>query len=269
MFNVKFTLLVALGVLLVCGQMANAQARGGRQGQNDRLAQLTQALSLTTDQQTKAKAILVSERQQTMQVLTADQQAQLKAQGPPQGRDPFKALNLTDEQKTKIQAIHQQSMQAMRAILTPDQQKKFDQMHAQMGQQGDARLAKLVQALTLTTDQQTKAQALFQSEQQQVQQVLTADQQAKLQQARKAGNGGGANPLSTLGLTDDQKAKIQAIHQQTMTAFRALLTADQQQKFDQLRANAGGKGPAGGQHQSNGKTPPAGKPAGGDDDDDE
>ncbi len=246
-------LLLALGAVLCVGQfvLAAPQGAGGAGGTGKpggRLEMLTQALGLTTDQQAKVKPILDTEREQIKAVLTADQLAKLgtlmKSGTPPQG-DPLQTLGLSADQQAKIHAIHKTANDAIRALLTPDQQTKLDALLPAPPQ--DPRLAQLTQALTLTTDQQAQAKPIFDNERTQIKAVLTADQQAKLEELKKAGTANG-DPLRSLDLTTDQQTKIQAIHKTAMDAFRAILTADQQKKFDQMRPGGpGGQGQGQGQ----------------------
>ncbi len=233
MFQFKAMLLLALGAVLCLGQLALAEPGANPPQAGDRLAKLTQALTLTADQQAKVKTIFENERTQVLAVLTPDQQAKAKQTG---GAD-LKSLGLTADQQTKIEGIRKASLDALRAILTPDQQTKFDAMHKGAGGQEGDRLTKLTQALTLTTDQQAKAKSIFEDERTQVLAVLTPDQQAKLQQEGK----GAAEPLKSLGLTADQQTKVQGIRKASMDAFRAILTADQQTKFDAMHQGAGQK----------------------------
>ncbi len=123
-------------------------------------------------------------------------------------------------------------------------------------------------ALELTDEQQTQAQTIFDAMRQdittlhqnakaQIDAVLTADQLAILQSLDEGGPHGFrcfgpghhddelADPL---GLTDDQKAQIKTIMDDTRTAvdarrqqardeFRAILTTEQQAQLDEFEAN--------------------------------
>jgi Spy/CpxP family protein refolding chaperone len=161
-------------------------------------------------------------------------------------------LNLTDQQKTQIQGFTQAERQQALSIrqdtsLTPQQkQDQFKQLRA--------------------------------STRQQIQGVLTPDQQAQMKQLRAehagmgrgkgAGMGRGQGPLAQLNLTADQRAKIEpilqsswqqaravrtdttltpeqkhakirGIHQGAMTQVNSLLTPEQQQQWQQRRQHRG------------------------------
>lgn len=134
-------------------------------------------------------------------------------------------LNLTDQQKTQIQGIFQTQRQQAQAIrqdtsLTPEQK-------------------------------QDKLKALRSSTHQQVQGVLTPEQQQQMKQFREQhqgmrkgmgpGKGQGGPGMAALNLTDQQKTQMQSIMQtqrQQMQSIRqdSSLTAEQrQQKMQELR----------------------------------
>ncbi len=165
-------------------------------------------------------------------------------------------LNLTDQQKTQIQNIFQTQRQQAQSIrqdtsLTPEQR-------------------------------QSKLKQLRDSTHQQIQGVLTPEQQQKFQQLRsehqgmrhgKMGPGGkGPGGMARLNLTPDQKAQIQPImqsarqqvqtvrqdtsltaeqkqakireiHQNTRSQIEALLTPEQQQQLQQMWQHRGRRGP--------------------------
>ena len=228
-----------------------------------RLHMMSQKLNLTDDQKAKIQPILQSEfqqartirqnqsltpdqqkaqleqlrqttRDQTKQLLTPEQVAQM-GKGPEMGkggpggpRGPeggplawmSKNLNLTDDQKAKIQPILQSEFQQARTIhqnqsLTPDQQK-----------------AQLQQLRQTTRDQ--------------VKQILTPEQVAKLGNGPFMGNrpemskdgpgGPEGGPLAwmskTLNLTDQQKAQLQPLfdnqHKQVLSVMQdSSLTPEQ------------------------------------------
>jgi Spy/CpxP family protein refolding chaperone len=158
-------------------------------------------------------------------------------------------LNLTDQQKTQIQGFRQAGRQQAQSIqqdtsLTPEQKRdKFRQLRA--------------------------------STHQQVFGVLTPAQQEQMKQLRseyagkgRGWGGHGMGPLAKLGLTDEQRAKIQPIlkssheqaqavrndstltpeqkhakmrdiHQGAMTQMNSLLTPEQQQQWQQMRQHRG------------------------------
>ncbi|WP_026104352.1 hypothetical protein [Anabaena sp. PCC 7108] len=99
-----------------------------------------QKLGLSDAQKTEIQKIHRETRTQIKQVLTTEQQQQLKAameadrgQSPQQrgerkGRkDPFATLNLTETQKAKIGEIKKSSKQKIQAVLTPAQREQLKQ----------------------------------------------------------------------------------------------------------------------------------------------
>ena len=90
------------------------------------------------------------------------------------------------------------------------------------------RIRPLVEALNLTDDQKTKITAIFKADQDQMQALR-----------------GGETPR------DEVRAKMQDIQKSTHDQIRALLTEDQQQKFDAMPAGPGrgGRGGPGGRRR--------------------
>lgn len=87
--------------------------RRGMPSVDDQLKNLTEQLSLTDDQQTKAKAILQD---------THDQMAKL-----------MQDESMSREDKmTKMRSLHETASGKIRDILTDDQKKKFDDMQKEM-----------------------------------------------------------------------------------------------------------------------------------------
>jgi len=74
-----------------------------------RLAHLTKALDLTSDQQAKIKGILEDEQKQAQAIFQEGSGAQ-------------------EDRRSKMMALRQQTSSQIRGVLTPDQQKKFDAM---------------------------------------------------------------------------------------------------------------------------------------------
>jgi len=163
-------------------------------------------------------------------------------------------LNLTDDQKAKIKPILEQNMPQLKAIheeavakakpimdsmaaqirplLTPDQQQKFDElkqrleagpgpggpggpgMHHGMGEMKGGPGAWLTEKLGLTADQQAKVKAIFDASRPQMEAIHSDTSLSK----------------------EDKRAKMKALHDSNDAQIRALLTPDQQQKFDALKA---------------------------------
>ena len=206
MFRTHTLALIALGAVLGLGQWALAATPAPATPAEGRLARLTQALNLTTDEVTQARTIFANEHQQVLKVLTPQQLDALKAARGKVAAD-VKALNLTADQKAQIRTIRQNERTQMQAI------------------NGNAALSAAEKTAQLATLRQTTRQ--------QIMQVLTPDEltqlQNELQAARKQG-------FQALELTQDQITQITQFRQQANTAFRAILTPAQQQQFDQMHA---------------------------------
>src|SRR5690242_162101 len=155
-------------------------------------------------------------------------------------------LNLTQDQQTKVQDIFKQQRSQAQAIrqntsLTPEQQKEqlkqlrestHSQISAVLTPEQQAKMKELrgkgfhkgfgggMAALNLTPDQHSKIQSIFQQSRSQMQ-ALRQDS----------------------SLTSDQKrAKMQEIHQNTTAQINAILTPEQQQQFQQMRQHRGRHG---------------------------
>ena len=106
------------------------------------------------------------------------------------------------------------------------------------------RIARLTTLLTLTMDQQTQATAIFTKEQAAESTVLTSMQAARkaLQTAIEKNDAAGITTLATqIGALTTQQVEDQA---RADAAFYAILTADQQAKYNELQ-QAGPRGPGG------------------------
>ncbi len=123
----------------------------------------------------------------------------------------FAELNLTDDQKAKIKDIRTASKTKADALRDND-------------------------AVT-DNDKRTQLKAIMDDTRQQIEKVLTAEQLAKLQTQKLSGPGGlNERVLAQLKLTDDQKAKVKAIREQSQSDFRAILTTEQQAQLDKAQA---------------------------------
>lgn len=81
------------------------------------LARLTRELSLTSDQQTQIKPLLV-DRQQKMQALMQDQSA------------------APEDRRAQMRSLSEATNNSIKALLTDDQKPKFDAMLANMRRNG-------------------------------------------------------------------------------------------------------------------------------------
>jgi Spy/CpxP family protein refolding chaperone len=94
--------------------------------------------------------------------------------------------------------------------------------------------------LNLTDAQKQQLGQIGKDTHDQIQAVLTSDQQAQLKAAmqnRQAGQArqGRQNLWASLNLTDDQKAKIKAIKEAQKNRMQAILTPAQQQQLQQMQ----------------------------------
>ena len=121
------------------------------------------------------------------------------------------------------------------------------------------KVARLTTLLTLTTAQQTQATTIFTNAFTSSQSVMTSLQtdQQSLSDAVKANNSATIDQVAgTIGTLQGQLAAINA---KANAAFYAILTADQQAKFDALPHGGPGFGPPGGGPGGPGGPPPPGE----------
>jgi Spy/CpxP family protein refolding chaperone len=83
--------------------------------------------------------------------------------------------------------------------------------------------------LNLTADQKAKMKQIRRETREKIKDILTDDQKAQWQAARKN------HQRPNLNLTDDQKARIKEIRQDADSKIDAILTPEQRQKRDELR----------------------------------
>ena len=96
---------------------AGPGGRGMRMDPNRQLERLTHELSLTSDQQTQIKPLLV-ERQQKMQTLFQNQSL------------------APDDRRTQMRTIAEGTNNSIKALLTDDQKQKFEAMQQRMRRNG-------------------------------------------------------------------------------------------------------------------------------------
>ena len=124
---------------------------------------------------------------------------------------------------------------------------------AQDGQQGGPKaggkgpgMARMQQELGLTDEQLEQMREIRQNggTREEVQAVLTPEQQAQAAELKKAHKGKGANRMKKkLGLSDEQAAQIKEIQEAggSREEIRAVLTPEQQANFDKMRSKRKGK----------------------------
>jgi protein CpxP len=108
-------------------------------------------------------------------------------------------LNLTDDQKAKFKQIRESTRAQIEAVLTDDQKAKLQSLKEQR-------------------------------------QAMRQQRQAARQQGQPKQPGQRAKGMwAALNLSDDQKAKIREIRQDSRKQMEAILTAEQLQQFQQMR----------------------------------
>lgn len=88
--------------------------------------------------------------------------------------------------------------------------------------------------LNLTPEQQAKMKQIWEAERQQMDNILTAEQKARLQAAREKREDP-RQVFESLNLTTEQKAKIQEVHRASRQQMDAILTPQQRQLLQQRR----------------------------------
>lgn len=97
-------------------QGASPEGQGHRRGMpsaDDQVKNLTEKLSLTDDQQAKAKTIIEDTHSQMQKLMQDDSMSR-------------------DDKMAKMRSLHETASGKIREILTADQQKKFDDMQKEM-----------------------------------------------------------------------------------------------------------------------------------------
>lgn len=208
--------LLACGVSLGLASSARAQtappsppAQGaqvvpdGGEVKGDFVTMLTLVLNLTADQQTQVKAIFEATRAQAKVIADSTTLSE-------------------DDKRVKIEELREAANTKIKPLLTPDQQKNFDELQKQLphgtgtrqpgaGPMGDP-VAMLTAALNLTADQQTQIKTIFEAMHPQMKSI---EHDTTLSQ-------------------DEKMAKLSDLRNATHARIKALLTPDQQQKFDEI-----------------------------------
>jgi len=87
-------------------------------------------------------------------------------------------LNLTDAQKAQMKQIREQTSAKIVGLLSSDQQKQFKAAN----QGGHESPMKELRSLNLSADQKQKVREILSTQRQQIQAILTPEQQAKMKQ---------------------------------------------------------------------------------------
>ncbi len=85
--------------------------------------------------------------------------------------------------------------------------------------------------LNLTNDQQQKLQKIYESSNQRMAKVFTAEQIAQIKAAREK------NQQPNLNLSNKQKEQIQAIYKDTRSQIESVLTPAQKKQLQQMQSN--------------------------------
>ena len=110
---------------------------------------------------------------------------------------------------------------------------------------GDERGSKQRQNwLNLTPEQKEQMQRIKESSRQEMENVLTSEQKARLEAAR-ANRENPRRVFESLNLTEDQKAQMQQIREASKQQMDAILTPEQRQQMEQRRQQRPQNGPGG------------------------
>ena len=172
-----------------------------RRGQHgDHMQKMAQKLNLSQQQQDQLKPIFQSSRDQAKAIKN---DTSLSA----------------DQKKEKLQALREQTKSQISGILTPEQQQQMAQMKSfQKGKMEGRRGAMgkmMAEKLNLTQQQQDQLKPIMQKQREQAKAIWQD------------------NSLSQ----DQKQQKMQALHQDTQSQVKAILTPDQQQQWEQMRQN--------------------------------
>ena len=163
--------------------------------------------------------------------------------------DCLKGLNLTDDQKAKVKDLRKEYGPKFKAaadsILTADQKKaREDAVKAAKaeGKKGPEVGKAAMQAVKLTEDQKAKMKEVMKPLHKEVHEklmaILTSEQKEQLKQKCATATPGHHamghwHFLKGLNLTDDQKAKVKALHKEFHEKLMAILTPEQKEQLKQ------------------------------------
>ncbi|MBH8555113.1 P pilus assembly/Cpx signaling pathway, periplasmic inhibitor/zinc-resistance associated protein [Nostocaceae cyanobacterium CENA357] len=121
----------------------------------------------------------------TVKAQTGSSSPLIVAQTPKKERGFWQSLELTDTQKAQMQSIRNDTRAKMEAILTPEQKAKLAAAKAQRQAGQGQRSRKGWGELNLTEAQKTQMRQIKESSKQQMQAILTPEQQAKLKELQE------------------------------------------------------------------------------------
>jgi len=202
----KKILSTALAIVLFVGaSQAQTTDDKGRHHDGQRKEMAFGQLNLTPDQKDKFKSIRQEQK--------AEMEA-LKKNG-----------NVTPEQR---KALHEKYRSQFQAVLTPAQQEQFKKQREEWKQKGQARNGK---AFGKKAGNFGKQAAFFKKELN-----LTGDQETKLKGIFEEFHTKAKDIRSNSGLSkEQQREQMKSLAQQYMAQGKAVLTAEQAKKFDELK----------------------------------
>jgi putative peptidoglycan lipid II flippase len=194
------------------------------------------ALGLTIDQKEKIEQLQESKFKSINTVLTREQhqalqQMQAQRTSTPQG---INGVNLSADQKNELRTIRQAHIQQLKLILTSEQTAKLERIGGSdkgisilfLRSFSNRQMAKM----DFSSDQKQKIKELLIADRQQIDNVLTKEQQQKtiaIQSRNRAVNQG----WKKLNLTASQKAEMKAIRDAKKQELNSILTPEQQAKI--------------------------------------
>ncbi|WP_216351461.1 hypothetical protein [Leptolyngbya sp. 'hensonii'] len=93
----------------------------------------------------------------------------------------------------------------------------------------------IMKNLNLSEDQKARIKAIREEAKSKMEAVLTEQQKQQLQQAKLNRQNGQKGQRPQLNLSEDQKARMKAIREETKTKMEAVLTEQQKQQLQQMR----------------------------------
>ncbi len=200
-------LVLALGSLALAQTTGHGRCFGHKPGRW--MARIGNELNLTEAQRAQAHEIIKDALQRAKQVLTPEQQQQATAQ---------------------LRQFHQCGGGFLSELkLTPEQWAKMKELHAAVRQKI---IALRENAGLSDQDRQTQLRDLRQTTRDQITQLLTPEQQAKLTEMKAKMR----DAIKQFNLTPEQRTQLLAIRDETLGKVRAMLTPEQQTKLDQFLA---------------------------------
>ncbi len=179
-------------------------------------------LDLTDAQSAQIEAIRTEARSQLETVLTPEQQSAIESSESP--REGLRSLDLTEAQRSQMRVLLESSREQINALLTDEQRQQLIAARPDRGGQGER--GQRFEALGLTDEQSAQVEAIRTAARSQMSTVLTAEQQAALENSESPREG-----LRSLDLTDEQRQQLRAIHESSHEQINAVLTDEQRQQL--------------------------------------